>query len=120
MTVLKEAFFKQQEGKTPLHYAAKYAFVDGMQILLSQGADVRVVDDKGWEPLHYAASENHRDCVDKLLEYGADIHATTNESDTPAMLAEKKSHYNLVQYLNSQPEIKEPEAEAISKLHKWL
>lgn len=57
---------------TPLFHAASEGRVDCIRILLDRGADVQILDEKGFSAMYYATWEGHLQCM-KLLtstEYG--------------------------------------------------
>jgi ankyrin repeat protein len=58
-------------GRYPLCMAADYGQTDIIQYLISQSADVNVVDRYGISPLLSAIYEGHTPCVKLLLEKGA-------------------------------------------------
>lgn len=45
---------RDDEGMTPLHYAAECGKVDAIQSLISNGAKVDLVDQENKYPVHYA------------------------------------------------------------------
>jgi ankyrin repeat protein len=45
---------KDQEGRTPLHYAAASANPDAVKILILASADINATDSNGKTPLHWA------------------------------------------------------------------
>ena len=42
-----------------------------LQLLIDAGADLDVIDGKGWAPLHYATNLKSGPIVQRLAEYGA-------------------------------------------------
>ena len=56
-----------QEGWTPLHYAADGGHTAVAKILLSKNAFVGMEDRNGWTPLHAALRHKHHDCARELL-----------------------------------------------------
>ena len=47
---------KDNEGKTPLHWAVEQDTSGTVEVLLNRGADVHAKDNEGKTPLHTAAS----------------------------------------------------------------
>ncbi|KAG9409713.1 hypothetical protein AC1031_020027 [Aphanomyces cochlioides] len=58
-------------GDYPLHWAAKYGYLEVINVLIDHGADV--VNKKGLTPLHYATYKGHLEVVHNLLKAGADL-----------------------------------------------
>ena len=54
---------KKSNGLTPAMYAAKYNRVAILEILISEGANLRVKCDKGYTALDYAEATNATDAV---------------------------------------------------------
>jgi ankyrin repeat protein len=60
------------DGKTLLHYVAKYnADTHVLKFLLEQGMEVNVMDNYGETPLHWAAANNSLTVIKFLIENGA-------------------------------------------------
>lgn len=76
---------------TALGLAAKYGFVDILDILINRGVDINErCGDVGREeltPLLIASMEGYLDVVHKLLENGADSNGRGAQGTTPLMLA---------------------------------
>ena len=71
---------KNDEGFTPLFFAAQYLSPESMALLLDRGAKVNLTSTYNLTPLMSAAAAGRADNVKLLLEYGAD----------PNMLDDKK------------------------------
>jgi ankyrin repeat protein len=67
---------KDDDGRTPLHWAALYGHTDIVRIFLDNRADPTVTDSDGENPLHLAAIYGHTDIVKELIEAGAELHPT--------------------------------------------
>ena len=81
---------RDDDGMTPLHYAAKYSQSNAViRKLVAAGADVNARDDDGMTPLHYAARLCKPDqFIKALLDAGADINAKNKDDWTPLQEAE--------------------------------
>nr|WP_253307404.1 ankyrin repeat domain-containing protein [Rickettsia endosymbiont of Ceutorhynchus assimilis] len=69
--------------RTPLHYAAKSEYKDIVELLLSQGVDVNILDQHHETPLHIAVVHKHKDIVELLLSQGADVNIPDQHHETP-------------------------------------
>ena len=57
--------------------------------LLSQGASVNAIDDKGRTSLCHAARYGSTDCIHVLAEHGADVFAVDKDGLSPFLIAEQ-------------------------------
>jgi ankyrin repeat protein len=74
-------------GLTLLHVAANHRLYEGVDLLLTNGADVNAVDDGGETPLHRAAwNLDPKGCL-QLLEAGADPTVRDRHGRTPLLVA---------------------------------
>jgi ankyrin repeat protein len=64
--------YKDSSGKTALHYAAENSNSEGLEFLVSQGANIETMDKTGIRALHYAASNPSSTCLDALLRMPRD------------------------------------------------
>lgn len=62
---------RDQNGWTPLHWAAFKGRIKSVKVLLEHGADVDTVDDAGYTPLHCAAEAGHLQVALFLIAHGA-------------------------------------------------
>ena len=87
-----------QQGYTPLHYAAYFGHVEAAKFLIGIGAEVRAVslDPLRNHPLHAAASAGHAAVVDLLLAAGADPNAEQTGQWTPLHSAAAAGHAGIV------------------------
>ena len=58
---------KDDRGRTPLHHAAYYGYVENVQALLDAGADPNARDNEGWSRLNAADSGRNDRIVVKML-----------------------------------------------------
>ena len=84
---------RDEEGRTPLYYAASYSTPAVVTLLLDAGADLHARDTGrdygdgeliggGMTPLHIAVIHTTPDVVTLLLDRGADLHAQDNDGET--------------------------------------
>ena len=66
---------RDEDGCTPLHYAALGGSMDVVDALLAAGAEVDARADAGHTPSYYAAFGGHADVFQRLQDAGADMHA---------------------------------------------
>lgn len=79
---------KDDNGLTPLHWAATAGKSLAVELLLNKGADVNAVDAGGRTPLHCAAGNGQKDVIEKLLlPKGAKIDARDTSDATPLYYA---------------------------------
>jgi ankyrin repeat protein len=93
------------DGITPLGWAAISNRPEFARVLIQRGADVNHVDKKGMTPLLYAASVDFGDgsMIELLLKSGANPAARTKEGLTAADLARKYKHTHLLKTLSTGP-----------------
>lgn len=73
---------RDAEGRTPLHEAAFYGYIDTVRQLLSLQAEVNARDNKQRTPGHWCAFKGHLNVVKVLVDGGADINARDAEGRT--------------------------------------
>ncbi len=62
---------RDDEGRTPLHYAARNGHLDIVQFLLKNGADINAYDTEGWTPMRFAKFKGQMRTYDYLKAQGA-------------------------------------------------
>ncbi|CAJ0829907.1 13068_t:CDS:2 [Entrophospora sp. SA101] len=73
---------QDEDGTTPLIYAACFGHESVVYILLEAGAKVDAQDRFGWSPLMWATNNNHHSTVKLLLDNGADAGAKSAKGRT--------------------------------------
>ncbi|KAI8100071.1 uncharacterized protein BX664DRAFT_382510 [Halteromyces radiatus] len=73
---------KDEDGTTPLIYAACFGKMDIAQALLSSGAKIDIQDSFGWSALMWATNNNHEHLVKILLEHGASSQTKSSKGRT--------------------------------------
>lgn len=77
-----EARVKNNEGMTPLHWAAHEGRAHVIEELVHAGGDLNARDKEGMTPLHWASVKGENEAVELLLNLGADINATDKHGET--------------------------------------
>jgi uncharacterized protein len=95
------ASMPDEEGYTPLHYAAYFGHVDAARYLVEIGADLSAItlDPLRSHPLHAAASSGQVEIVRLLLDAGADPNAEQTGQWTPLHSAAAGGHAPIVALL---------------------
>jgi len=83
-------FGKDGGGDTPLHWAALRRHRDVAELLLANGADVKVTTDDDETPLHVATDSGFRNMSELLLANKAAVSAQDIKGRTPLHLAAGK------------------------------
>ncbi|XP_067650360.1 ankyrin repeat domain-containing protein 50-like [Haliotis asinina] len=87
-------------GQTPLMTAAYEGHKDVFEFLLSKGANVSYVDDKGDNILHHASYGGHTEMVQYILSQDlVNINIRGKYGATPLMKAVLRGHINVFKYL---------------------
>jgi ankyrin repeat protein len=91
IAVGKDVNMQDDEGRTPLHYAAAHNNTRIAQLLVDSKADLEKVDSKNNTALHYACGYGRLDVVDILLRGGASVSAENENGKKPLDLAKLNS-----------------------------
>jgi ankyrin repeat protein len=95
------ASMPDDQGYTPLHYAAYFGHVEAARYLLGIGADLAAIslDPLRSQPLHAAASSGHLEIATMLLQAGADSNAEQTAQWTPLHSAAAGGHAEIAALL---------------------
>ena len=85
------------DGRSPLHWAAYKGFPDTVRLLLFAGCHLSRPDKEGCTPLHWAAIRGKSEAAHILAQAGgaSALEARDTEGSTPAQLATEKGHKSL-------------------------
>ncbi|POY36035.1 hypothetical protein C3K47_12610 [Solitalea longa] len=83
----------------PIHSAVACNSVEITNLLISNNANVNVMQALGATPLHTAAHNGNHQLVSILLKAGADKHARMNDGRTPLEMALEKKYKELETFL---------------------
>ncbi|XP_066317993.1 protein S-acyltransferase 24-like isoform X2 [Miscanthus floridulus] len=89
------------DGRSPLHWAAYKGFADTIRLLLFLGAYRARQDKEGCTPLHWAAIRGNLESCTVLVQAGKkeDLTVQDNTGLTPAQLAADKNHRQVAFFL---------------------
>jgi uncharacterized protein len=83
---------KDDDGQTPLLFAAGSSSPEIARLLIEEGAEVNARDIDGWTPLLSAVLWSKTpEIVTLLIDAGADVNAKDNDGWTPLMIAAQHS-----------------------------
>ncbi|KAF5552234.1 ankyrin repeat domain-containing protein [Fusarium napiforme] len=103
--LIREGSFDMEDrsfaNRTPLFWLASSEHGSNgiTELLISRGADVSVVDDKGITPLNLASESGNTEVVRQLIESGADVSHETPDGYTPLSMASSKGFLELAKLL---------------------
>ncbi|KAJ4279617.1 hypothetical protein NW764_005478 [Fusarium oxysporum] len=86
-------------GRSPLGIACTKGFIEVVDLMLQNRADVTVTNNEGWTPLVAASFNGHVEVVKLLLENKADITAPENRGGTAVYMASLNGHIEVVKLL---------------------
>ncbi|KAH8673187.1 hypothetical protein BGZ61DRAFT_427876 [Ilyonectria robusta] len=90
---------KDEEGRTPLSYAAEKWREAVVRLLLDRGAQIEAADKDGLTPLLYAVHQGDKAIIQLLLDRGAYIEAADKNGRTPLLYAAAFGLKHVVQLL---------------------
>ena len=93
--------YGDENGLTPLHWAAMYGHNECVKLLSDTGAYIFSKSNAGWTPLHMAAMYGHSECMKHLIKKGAVVNEGDNQNRTPLFWATKNGHTECVRLLEA-------------------
>eukprot|EP00742_Colponemidia_sp_Colp-10_P022654 GILJ01026813.1.p1 GENE.GILJ01026813.1~~GILJ01026813.1.p1 ORF type:complete len:281 (+),score=26.44 GILJ01026813.1:350-1192(+) len=94
---------QRDSGRSALHLASQRGHSSIVNLLITNGADVNIVDEAGWTPLHDVAvvyyEESSESIIEALLVGGADLHIPCCTGCTPLQLAASENRLAPVETL---------------------
>lgn len=91
---------RDEQGASPLYYAARHGHKDLVQGLIDRGAEATVATTDGLTPLHWAALEGYLEVCRILLDHGADVNARSLvQGNTPLHEVWNGEHWQVAELL---------------------
>ncbi|KAF3307424.1 hypothetical protein TWF173_003161 [Orbilia oligospora] len=89
-----------KDGFTPLHKAVEKGWIDGIKLLLENGADIEAKTEKSRStPLILAVKFGHLETVRVLLEAKAKVKCYNSSGMSPVLTAAEKGHFEILKLL---------------------
>ncbi|KAI8026358.1 putative protein S-acyltransferase 23 [Camellia lanceoleosa] len=91
------------DGRSPLHWAAYKGFADTIRLLLFRDASQERQDKEGCTPLHWAVTRGHVEACTVLVHAGTkqELSVKDNAGFTPVQLASDKGHRHIALFLSN-------------------
>ncbi|KAL2500595.1 Protein S-acyltransferase 24 [Forsythia ovata] len=108
------------DGRSPLHWAAYKGFADCIRLLLFLDAYRGRQDKEGCTPLHWAAIRGNLEACTVLVQAGKkeDLMVADNTGLTPAQLASDKNHRQVAFFLGNARRLFDKRCDGNSRLGK--
>ncbi|KAG6620714.1 hypothetical protein I3842_Q052900 [Carya illinoinensis] len=108
------------DGRSPLHWAAYKGFADCIRLLLFLDAYRGRQDKEGCTPLHWAAIRGNLEACTVLVQAGKkeDLVVTDNTGLTPAQLASDKNHRQVAFFLGNARRLLDKRCDGNGRLGK--
>jgi len=91
--------FEDEDGWTPLIWAAGLQQVEALTVLDAEGAEIDRLNKDGYSALRFAAANGKASAVRCLLELGADCNHIQNETATPFIAACGKGRFDVMEIM---------------------
>jgi len=86
---------------TLLHLTARTGDIEGLEVLIVNGADIDAIGDLGNTPLHQAAMMGQLGSVKKLVQLGANINLRNEFGQTVYEVAMLSGHQAIIDFLET-------------------
>lgn len=96
----KDCNKRDEDGMTPVHYAASCGNVEALRILVGKGGDPDKTTPEGQTALHLSAGCGQLSCLSFLTNFGANVWALDNEGHTPLEEAARRGRMECVRHLD--------------------
>lgn len=90
---------KDDNGQTPLHYAAKRDFTDGIELLVYCGVFIDILDKYGFSPYLWAVIAGQNNATYLLLSLGVDVNSTSADGKSALGWAASLGHSLITELL---------------------
>ena len=97
--VQSQLAFRDEDGKTVLHYGALQSNAEMMTWLLQTGVNVNAKTEYHYIPLHFAARQGHLEVARVLVAHGADVDCKNVNGDSPKKLAIQFNNLEMALFL---------------------
>ena len=77
---------KDNNGRTPLHHAAKYGHLEVCKLIIGEIEDKNPTDTAGWTPLHCAAQNGYEEIYNLIASQVVDKNPRASDGTTPEFL----------------------------------
>lgn len=104
----------EENGITPLHYAAMLGKEASVSFLIKNGANVNIHDVAGRTPLHYAVLQKKIVILHMLLNANADFNLRDDAGSTPFDIAMQSGNSQYVNLLRKRGYLENSDAKGIS------
>ncbi|XP_039017116.1 protein S-acyltransferase 24-like isoform X2 [Hibiscus syriacus] len=110
------------DGRSPLHWAAYKGFTDSIRLLLFLDAHRGRQDKEGCTPLHWAAIRGNLEACTVLVQAGKMEHllVTDNSGLTPVQLASDKNHRQVAFFLGNARRILEKRCDGNNRFGRLI
>ena len=92
-------FNKDNDGRSPLHWAANSGHKDVVELLLTNKAEVNAKDNNGGTPLLYATAGARWNVAQLLLANKAEVNAKDSDGRSPLHWAASMGHKDMAELL---------------------